>query len=120
MACHHERRGSVRRQERDVTAGRMPGMKAAIRGPIAGSVQVLRSSADLAALQEALARAWRNNVPGMAATIAFFGFLSMVPLVLLLLAFIGNVMQGVISDADIRRLFHGVVPGLSEHQFLQT
>jgi membrane protein len=56
----------------------------------------------------------------MAATIAFFGFLSMVPLVLLLLAFVGDVLGGLIPDRDIRRLFHGVVPGLSERQFLQT
>jgi membrane protein len=63
---------------------------------------------------------WRDNAMGMAATIAFFAFLSLIPLVLLLLAFIGDLLQGSISATDVRHLFRAVVPGLSRHEFLQS
>jgi membrane protein len=71
-------------------------------------------------LWRALALFWRHNAMGMAAMIAFFGFLSLVPLVILLLAFLGNLMGGLISARDVQHLFHGVVPGLSRYQFLHT
>jgi membrane protein len=63
---------------------------------------------------------WRDNAPGMAGTIAFFGFLSVIPLVLLFFALAGSVLNGRVSDADIRHLFHNVTPGLSQQQFLLT
>ncbi len=63
---------------------------------------------------------WRDNVPGMAGMIAFFGFLSIVPLTLLLLAVGGHVLGGALSVSDVRTLFRRVMPGLSQQQFLQT
>jgi membrane protein len=66
---------------------------------------------------EALAYAWRQNVMGMAGMIAFFGFLSLIPLVLLLLAFGGDFTAGHLSRTDVRHLFQSVVPGLSQWQF---
>jgi membrane protein len=62
----------------------------------------------------------RDNCPGMAGMVAFFGFLSAIPLLLLLLAFVGNVLGGVISAHQIRNLFQSVVPGLTQREFLQT
>jgi membrane protein len=62
----------------------------------------------------------RDNCPGMAGMVAFFGFLSGIPLLLLLLAFVGNVLGGVISPHEIRDLFQSVVPGLTQKEFLQT
>src|SRR3954447_23161740 len=92
---------------------------------ILGSVEPRRPGGDsqprwVADLPHSMSLFLRHNGIGMAATIAFFGFLSVVPMVLLLLAFVGNVLAGAISDADVRRLFHGVMPGLSQHQFLKT
>jgi membrane protein len=69
---------------------------------------------------EAAKLSWRDNVPGMAATIAFFAFLSMVPLLILLLAFMGDILRGTIPAREIRGLFHTVMPGLSDHAFLTT
>jgi membrane protein len=63
---------------------------------------------------------WRDNAPGMAGTIAFFGFLSVIPLVLLFFALAGSVLNGRVSDTEIRHLFHNVTPGLSQQQFLIT
>src|SRR5579872_998589 len=63
---------------------------------------------------------WKDNCPGMAGMIAFFGFLSAVPLLLLLLAFLGQVLGGLISAQDVRQLFESIVPGLSQKQFLHT
>jgi len=40
---------------------------------------------------------WRENGLGMAGTIAFFGFLSLVPLVILVLAFLGDILVGRVS-----------------------
>ena len=68
----------------------------------------------------ALAHFWSHNGPGMAATVAFFGFLSLVPLVLLLLAFLANVIGSTVSARDVHHLFQSVVPGLSQQQFLQA
>jgi membrane protein len=56
----------------------------------------------------------------MAGMIAFFGFLSAIPLLLLLLAFVGNVLGGMISARDVRDLFQSVVPGLTQREFLHT
>jgi membrane protein len=63
---------------------------------------------------------WRDNVPGMAATIAFFAFLSMIPLLILLLAFTGDILGGLVSTREIQQLFKTVMPGLSDHAFLTT
>lgn len=57
---------------------------------------------------------------GMAGMIAFFGFLSLIPLALLLLAVLGNVFAGVVTDHQVQTLFHGVMPGLSKPQFLHS
>lgn len=65
----------------------------------------------------AVALCWRENVLGMAAMIAFFGFLSLIPLVLLLLAFAGDFTAGHVSTTDVRHLFQSVVPGLTQRQF---
>jgi membrane protein len=56
----------------------------------------------------------------MAGMIAFFGFLSHIPLALLLLAVLGNVFAGIVSDHQVQTLFHGVMPGLSKAQFLNS
>jgi membrane protein len=56
----------------------------------------------------------------MAGMVAFFGFLSAVPLLLLLLAFVGNILGGAVSAHQIRDLFQSVVPGLTQKEFLQT
>lgn len=69
---------------------------------------------------DALVRFWSDNAMGMAGMIAFFAFLSMIPLLILLLAFIGEFSQGHISPRAIRSLFHSVVPGLTQHDFLHT
>ncbi len=61
---------------------------------------------------------WRDNALGMAGMIAFFGFLALVPLLLLLLALVGDVMGGLVSARDVRKLFHDAVPGLTQQQFL--
>lgn len=71
-------------------------------------------------LGQALASFWKDNAPGMAGMIAFFGFLALIPLVILLLAFIANVMGGLVSANQVRRLFESFVPGLTQHEFLQT
>lgn len=63
---------------------------------------------------------WKDNGPGMAGTVAFFGFLSVVPLVLLLLAIFGEFVSRSISAHEVRSLFHGLIPGLSQKQFLNT
>jgi membrane protein len=63
---------------------------------------------------------WRDNCMGMAGMIAFFGFLSLVPLALLLLAVLGNVFAGIVTDHEVQTLFHGVMPGLSKTQFLSS
>lgn len=60
---------------------------------------------------------WRDNLMGMAGMIAFFGFLSVVPLLILLLALLGTIYGGSATDNDVRSLLHGVMPGLSTHQF---
>jgi membrane protein len=57
---------------------------------------------------------------GMAGMIAFFGFLSLIPLVLLLLAIAGSLMGGSVAPKDVQRIFHSVMPGLSRSQFLHT
>jgi membrane protein len=62
----------------------------------------------------------RNNAMGMAGMIAFFGFLSLIPLVLLLLAITGSILAGVVAPKDIERIFHSIIPGLTRHQFLST
>jgi membrane protein len=61
-----------------------------------------------------------HNGPGMAATVAFFGFLSLVPLVLLLLAFLGGAFGGLITPHEAQTLFRNAVPGLSRVQFQQA
>jgi membrane protein len=90
-------------------------------GALTGSVRVLktwwRASPWVRHPVHALARFWNDNGPGMAATIAFFGFLSLVPLVLLLLAFLGGALGGLISDQEARQLFRSAVPGLTQTQF---
>jgi membrane protein len=68
----------------------------------------------------ALADFFRDNAMGMAGMIAFFAFLSIVPLLILLLAFIGDFTAGHISTRSIQALFHSVMPGLSQHDFLHT
>lgn len=68
----------------------------------------------------AIALFWRHNGPGMAATVAFFGFLSLVPLVLLLLAFLGGAFGGLMSAHDAQTLFRNAIPGLSQLQFQQA
>ncbi len=92
---------------------------------VSGSVPVLRGPIEPvhAAWRvpfDALADFWRDNAMGMAGMIAFYAFLSMIPLLILLLAFIGEFSQGHISPHAIRSLFHNVVPGLSQHDFLHT
>jgi membrane protein len=74
----------------------------------------------LKVVQGAGAGFWHDNAMGMAGMVAFFGFLSLVPLVLLLLAFLGDVIGGTLSASTVRNLFHELVPGLSQHQFLQS
>lgn len=69
---------------------------------------------------DALVGFWRDNAMGMAGMIAFFAFLSMVPLLILLLAFIGEFSEGHISPHAIQSLFHSVMPGLSQHDFLHS
>lgn len=81
---------------------------------------VLRPSGWLVDFGRAAALFWRDNAPGMAGTIAFFGFLSVIPLVLLFFALTGSLLNGRVSDSDIRHLFHNVTPGLSQQQFLLT
>ncbi|GAC1319015.1 MAG: YihY/virulence factor BrkB family protein [Chloroflexota bacterium] len=74
----------------------------------------------LRVLREAAGTFWRDNAMGMAAMIAFFSFLSMVPLLILFLAFVGDFVAGLVSTTDIRKLFHSVMPGLSQSQFMDT
>lgn len=69
---------------------------------------------------DALLAFGHDNAAGMAGMIAFFAFLSMLPLLILLLAFIGEFSQGHVSPLQIRSLFHSVIPGLSQHDFLHT
>jgi membrane protein len=71
-------------------------------------------------LADAAAAFVRDNGPGMAGMVAFFGFLSGIPLLLLLLSFVGNVLGGTISAHQVRDLFQSVVPGLTQKEFLQT
>lgn len=74
----------------------------------------------LSVAREAAADFWRDNAIGMAAMIAFFAFLSMIPLLILFLAFVGDFVAAFVSTTDIRKLFHSVMPGLSQDQFMQT
>lgn len=67
---------------------------------------------------QAAVRCWNDNALGMAGMIAFFGFLSIVPLVLLLLAVGGDLLGGFLTAKDVQQLFHQAVPGLSKQQFL--
>ncbi|HEX6506127.1 MAG TPA: YihY/virulence factor BrkB family protein [Chloroflexota bacterium] len=92
-------------------------IKAASRRSVLSAIHVPGPVADFG---RAAALFWRDNGPGMAGTIAFFGFLSVIPLVLLFLAITGDLLQGRVSDTDIRKLFHNVTPGLSQQQFLRT
>ena len=74
----------------------------------------------LADLRASASLFWRDNVPGMAGMIAFFGFLAVIPLALLFLALVGSVLGSLISVHDIRHLFHAVMPGLNQKQFLDS
>lgn len=80
----------------------------------------LADSGPLRVLWQSVLLFWRENCVGMAATVAFFGFLSLIPLLLLLLAFVGTVLGGTISPHQVRQLFHSVLPGLSQNDFLHT
>ena len=80
----------------------------------------VRKSSAARCLSGAAVSFWRDNALGMAGMIAFFAFLALIPLAILLLAFVGNVLGGQISANDVRNLFHNAVPGLSQHQFLTT
>lgn len=71
-------------------------------------------------LRRTIVSFWRNNDMGVSGMIAFFGFLSLVPLVILLLAVAGTAPGGVVTSRDIRHLLQGIVPGLSNEQFLRT
>lgn len=62
----------------------------------------------------------KDNALGMSGMVAFFGFLSVVPLAILFLAIVGNALSNQISVHDVRKLFAGVMPGLSQQQFLDT
>lgn len=68
----------------------------------------------------ALLAFWRDNCPGMAGMIAFFAFLSAVPLLILFLAFAGDFLGGRVSPHQVRQLFEGILPGLTEKEFLHT
>ncbi len=95
--------------------------KAAAEAPPRESLfDVLRPTGWLVDFGRAGALFWRDNAPGMAGTIAFFGFLSVIPLVLLFFALSGSVLNGRVSDSEIQHLFHNVTPGLSQQQFLRT
>jgi membrane protein len=63
---------------------------------------------------------WHDNAIGMAAMIAFFAFLSTIPLVILLLAAMGDVLGDLISARDVQHLFQSIMPGLTQQQFLAT
>lgn len=78
----------------------------------------LRVGQWLSDLGQAGASSWRDNALGMAGMIAFFGFLAVIPLVVLLLTFIGTVLGGIIPAHDVRTIFNLAVPGLSQKQFL--
>jgi membrane protein len=97
----------------------------AVKAQASGSIPVARGPVEPAHGAwrlpfDALLGFWRDNAMGMAGMIAFFAFLSMIPLLILLLAFIGEFSQGHISPRAIRTLFHSVVPGLTQHDFLHT
>ena len=79
----------------------------------------LPAFAPLEVLRSAAVAFWRDNAVGMAGMIAFFGFLSAIPLALILLAVLGNVLGGVVSPQQVRHLFSSVTPGLSQHDFLK-
>lgn len=74
----------------------------------------------LRVLGNAVVGFWKDNAPGMAGMIAFFGFLALIPLVILVLAFAADVLGGLVSPDQVRRLFQSFVPGLTEHEYLQT
>lgn len=71
-------------------------------------------------LGQAAVAFWRDNALGMAAMIAFYAFLSLIPLVLLALAFFGGVLSSVVAAQDVRHLFEQVMPGLTKEQFVDT
>jgi membrane protein len=98
---------------------RIPSIKIETR-PHGAPTSTVMASVGLRPLRGAAVLFWKDNAMGMAGMIAFFGFLAVIPMALLLLAFVGNVLGGVISAHDVQRLFHGVMPGLSKQQFLDT
>lgn len=63
---------------------------------------------------------WAENGLGMAGTIAFFGFLSLIPLVILLLAVMGDALLGHVSSQQVQQLVHNVLPGLTDRQFIHA
>lgn len=71
-------------------------------------------------LVEAVTSSWGDNVLSVAATVAFFAFLSMIPLLILLLTVMGDVLGGYVTTGQIRDLFRTVMPGLSDSTFLNT
>lgn len=83
-------------------------------------VLVSHTRSSLSVLPDALVAFWRNNAMGMAGMIAFFGFLSLIPSILLLLDVLGHISVGPVSSYAIGRLFHDFVPGLSDKQFLDA
>jgi membrane protein len=95
--------------------------KIAVEAPSRESLLgAMRPTGWLVDFGRAAALFWRDNAPGMAGTIAFFGFLSVIPLVLLCFALAGGVINGRVSDSEMQHLFHSVTPGLSQEQFLRT
>jgi membrane protein len=80
----------------------------------------LHHAGRLRPLASAAIAAWNDNVIGMSGMIAFFGFLALIPIALLLLAFAGDVMGSKLPSSEVQKLFHDAVPGLSQHQFLVT
>jgi len=71
-------------------------------------------------LREAAVGFWHDNAMGMAGMIAFFGFLSAIPLALILLDLVGTVLSGVVTPQEVRHLFTQVTPGLTQKEFLDT
>ncbi|HZU11281.1 MAG TPA: YihY/virulence factor BrkB family protein [Chloroflexota bacterium] len=69
---------------------------------------------------DALVDFWRDNAMGMSGMIGFFAFLSLLPLLILLLAFAGDFSEGRVSAHAIQSLFHSVMPGLTQYDFLHT
>src|SRR5947209_4661869 len=86
----------------------------------AGTWLVGHGGSWLTYLRIALIRFFRDNAMGMAGMIAFFAFLALIPLAILLLAVLANLPAQVVSPNQVRRLFHDVVPGLTQDQFLHT